>query len=248
MFYAALTMWLMVIVFTAHGIHRIWIGMVKPKIVNSILLPGTLVAQIGYVLGCFASGSPVSGVVLFGPGKDGEAQAPPPAPKIPLVGTMIVAMCPLATCALAIYLLTNSLGGPILERFSSGGVVQHLPRDTGEFWILLHSSIDLAADFLAVFAIEKLTEWRCLLLLYLTICLTVRMAPVPGNLRGSILTILGFGIIMAIVGAFSETINTSIQNLWPVLTYTAATLICLMIITLLIRGIVSLVTILTSKS
>ena len=56
MFYAAMTMWLMVIVFTAHGIHRIWIGMVQPKIVNSILLPGTLVAPIGYVLGCFVSG------------------------------------------------------------------------------------------------------------------------------------------------------------------------------------------------
>ena len=51
MLYLALTFWLLVIVLTAWGVERLWSGMVRPKILNTVLLPGTLVAQIGLVLG-----------------------------------------------------------------------------------------------------------------------------------------------------------------------------------------------------
>jgi len=247
MFYAALTMWLMVIVFTAHGIHRLWTGMVKPRIVNTILLPGTLIAQLGYVLGCFASGSPVSNVVLMGSDQSGDAQAAPPQPRIPLIGTMIVALGPLITCALGIYFVARYLGGSVLGRFASGAA-QKIPLGIDQFWTTLHGAIDLAADFLAAFNHSSIFTWRYLLLLYLTICLTVRMAPVPGNLRGSVLAIVGFGIIMAGLGSLSNAVYNALNNAWPVLTFAAAGLLCLMIVTLLIRGIVSLAAVLMQKS
>ncbi|MCH8310314.1 MAG: hypothetical protein IIB17_07450, partial [Chloroflexi bacterium] len=50
MLYIALTFWLVVIVLTAWGVRELWGGMIKPKIINTILLPGTLVAQVGHVL------------------------------------------------------------------------------------------------------------------------------------------------------------------------------------------------------
>ena len=56
MLYAALTFWLLVVVFTAWGVHHIWSGLLKPRTVNLLLLPGTLVAQIGYVMGVLVSG------------------------------------------------------------------------------------------------------------------------------------------------------------------------------------------------
>jgi hypothetical protein len=44
MLYAALTFWLLIIVFSAWGVHTLLSQLIKPKVVNSILLPGTLVA------------------------------------------------------------------------------------------------------------------------------------------------------------------------------------------------------------
>ncbi len=43
--YLSLTFWLLVIVLTAWGVHRILADLLKPKVLNTILLPGTLVAR-----------------------------------------------------------------------------------------------------------------------------------------------------------------------------------------------------------
>ena len=56
MIYFAVTFWLLVAVLTAWGVHQLWSGMLKPRTVNSILLPGTLVAQLGHVLGLLVTG------------------------------------------------------------------------------------------------------------------------------------------------------------------------------------------------
>ena len=65
MVYAAFTFWLLVIVLTAWGVHRLWSGMVKPKVLNTVLLPGTLVAQIGHVLGLLVTGATVTNTTLY---------------------------------------------------------------------------------------------------------------------------------------------------------------------------------------
>ncbi len=247
MLYAALVMWLMIMIFAAQAVNRLWAGFGKPKIVNMLLLPGTIVAQLGHVLGCFASGSPVSGVVLIGSDQQGDAQAAPAAPRIPVFGSIIVALGPLVTCGLAIYLLANYLGGAVLNQLADRSASQAVPASIEQFWALLHSWIDMAAGFVTAFELGKLTAWRHALLLYLTICLTVRMAPLPGNLRGSVLAIIGLGILLAIVGNLFGSARAVVLSVWPVLTHATASLICLMIISLLVRGAVSLLTILLRK-
>ncbi|MBN1513099.1 MAG: hypothetical protein JXB13_13880, partial [Phycisphaerae bacterium] len=72
MLYVAMTFWLLVIVFLAWGVHQIWSGMVKPRTVNSILLPGTLVAQLGHVLGLLVTGATVSNTTLYKDDESGE--------------------------------------------------------------------------------------------------------------------------------------------------------------------------------
>ena len=74
MLYAATTFWLMVIVFTAWGVHRIWTGLVPPKVVNAILLPGTLVAAVGHVVGLLVTGGTVNNTALIRNDESGEPQ------------------------------------------------------------------------------------------------------------------------------------------------------------------------------
>jgi hypothetical protein len=96
MLYATTAFWLMVIVLSAWGVHSLWSGMVKPRVVNIVLLPGTLVAQMGHVLGLLITGATVSNTALI---KDDETGAPLQSenaqPRIPIIGPVIIGMLPL---------------------------------------------------------------------------------------------------------------------------------------------------------
>ena len=89
--YAQITFWLVVIVFTALGVHRLWSSLVQPKVVNSILLPGTLVAQLGYVLGLLVTGGTVNNTTLIKDDDSGEPETGEDAkPRVPLIGTIFL--------------------------------------------------------------------------------------------------------------------------------------------------------------
>ena len=51
MLFISMTFWLLAIVFAAYAILRLWSGLVAPKVINALLLPGTVVAQIGHITG-----------------------------------------------------------------------------------------------------------------------------------------------------------------------------------------------------
>ncbi|MCH7591541.1 MAG: hypothetical protein IH989_02010, partial [Planctomycetes bacterium] len=65
MLYAALTFWLLTVVLIAWGVHRLWCGMARPRVVNAVLLPGTLVAQTGRVFGLLITGASVRTASLY---------------------------------------------------------------------------------------------------------------------------------------------------------------------------------------
>ena len=71
MLFAAMTFWLVTAVLSAWGVQQLWRGMVAPRVVNAVLLPGTLVAQLGHVLGLLITGATVNNATLYiyhGPG------------------------------------------------------------------------------------------------------------------------------------------------------------------------------------
>ena len=133
--YVALTFWLLVIVLTAWGVQQLWSGMIKPKALNIALLPGTLVAQTGHVLGMLITGARISNNTIYG---DDESGAPEttshPQPKIPIIGPVIIGMLPLLACATAIYFIARLFGAPLLNRMDFDLVSPSLPTTLAGFW------------------------------------------------------------------------------------------------------------------
>jgi len=242
MLYAAMTFWLLVVVFSAWGVHRIWSGLVRPRVVNSVLLPGTFVAQVGHVLGLLATGATINNTTLI---KDDESaepqQANNPKPKIPIIGPIVIAMLPLAACGAAIYVISQWLGAEMLGALASRPLARTLPTSLAAFWQLLRDAISLMEHAVNALRASDFGVWRTWVFLYLAVCLTVRMAPLPGNLRGAIGAILVLGLLAALLGTVLQVTSAAIEHSWTVLTFSVATLLVLLLLSLLVRGAVGLI-------
>ncbi len=248
MLYAAMTFWLLIVVLSAWGVHQLWSGLIKPRVVNSILLPGTLLAQIGRVVGTLVSGGTVNNTTLM---KDDEAGEPAAddkvQPKVPVIGPILIALLPLIACGAGVYLVTKHLGPEVVSRVSQQAVAQQLPATQAAFWALLRETITVTERTAEAMLQSKQVYWKAILFLYLVICLTVRMAPMPGNVRGSLGAILLMGLLAAAIGTFIPGATTWIRDTWPLLSFSVAVLILLLMISLLVRGAVGLINILARK-
>lgn len=241
MIYAALTFWLLVIVLTAWGVHRLWSGMIKAKVLNTLLLPGTLIAQVGHVLGLLVTGATISNTTLYKNDDSGAPETTPnPDPRIPVVGPVIIGLLPLLACAVGIYLVARLVGGPILVNMKASAVGPMLPYTLGGVWQLLRDQITLVESLVSAITSANFARWPTWVFLYLLVCLTVRTAPFPGNLRGALGAILVLGVGGALIGSLVDVADPRVANCWVVLNLTVATLLLLLMISLLVRGGVGL--------
>jgi hypothetical protein len=241
--YAAITFWLSVIVFTALGVHRLWSALIKPKAVNTILLPGTLVATLGHILGLLITGGTVEDTALIKDDDSGEPQTgKDPKPKVPIIGAVVVALLPMIGCAVAIYGVSHYFGSPVLQALNQGEPQRLvLPTAWPMFFDMLRQAVTLVEKLVRVVLDSNLQDWHILLFLYLSICLTVRMAPLTGNIRGAIGAILIAGVLAYLIARMSPPSPDSLQSTWLLITYSVAVLLLLLIISLLVTGAVHLV-------
>jgi hypothetical protein len=245
MLYAALTFWLMVIVFSAWAVHWLWSRMIKPRAVNTVLLPGTLVAQLGHVLGLLVTGNSVSNTKLMGDDEKGEPTTnTPDKQRIPVVGPVVIGLLPLVACAACLCLAARTLGHSMLVRDAAPDLPQSLPRTLGGFWELLRTGITVTEDMLNAILDSNLTNWANVLFLYLAVCLTVRMTPFEGNRRGAVGAILLSGLVIAILASVAAPVENAVLSSWSILTFAVAMLLFLLIVSLLISGVVGLIRIL----
>jgi hypothetical protein len=248
MLYAALTFWLLVIVFSAWGVYWLWGNLVKPRVVNTVLLPGTLVAQLGHVLGLLVTGNSVRNTKLMGDDEKGEPKSDAPeTQRIPVLGSILVGLLPLVACTICLYAAARLLGGNVLGELSSGSalsVPQALPTSLPAVWELLRASITVIEEMLNAILRSDPLNWSTLLFLYLAVCLTVRMTPFEGNRRGAVGAIFLAGLTIAVVATLVTSLEQFILSSWPILSFAVGMLLFLLLVSLLIGGIVGLARIL----
>lgn len=249
--YAALTFWLVVIMFSAWGVHQLWSALVKPRIVNSVLLPGTLVAQLGHVLGLLLSGNRVQNTTLMGDDEKGNPESETPdEQRLPIVGPILVGLLPLVACGAGLYIVARLWGGSVLNHGTAASMQlsQALPTSLSGVWALLHDCIDLMKNMVDAIVRSGLPNWPTVLFLYLAICLTVRMAPFEGNRRGALGAILLAAVLISVLSSLIPAARTFVeQSSWPILSFAVGMLLFLLLFTLLVRGIVGLVRVLAKN-
>jgi len=248
MLYVAMTFWLLVIVFLAWGVHQLWSGMIKPRTVTSILLPGTLLAQLRPVLGLLVTGATVSNTTLYKDDESGEPETTKDAkPRIPVVGPVIIGLLPLLACAVAIFFVARYLGTGMMNDLTQQSAAEALPRTLTGIWHLLRDQITLAENALDAALNADSSRWQSWLFIYLIICLTVRMAPFPGTMRGSLGAILLLGLGSWVCGLILPATADAIRSGWGVLSASVGALSFLLLASLAVRGVVSLIKLLAAN-
>lgn len=237
MLYAALTFWILVAVLLAWSVRELLLGLAKPRILNALLLPGTLVGLVGHVLGLLITGATVRDTALFKDDESGEpATTSDPKPRIPIVGPIIIAMLPLLACAAAIHASTKYLGRGVASRMKTDIIGPVLPTTLGGFWQMLRDLISLTESVLLGILRADLTFWPNLLFVYLLVCLAIRMAPFPGTMRGALGAILLLGGAAAITTSLFAFDAPAVATGWRVLNLTVGCLLLLTLMALLLRG------------
>ncbi len=239
MIYVSVSVWLMVAVLLAWGVYHVWSRLAKPKTVNAVLLPGTLIAQLGHVVGLLITGASVDKTRLMEDDEDGApATSPNPRPKIPVVGPVIVALLPLVALGAVINLTIVKLGLPVVEKMPQGQILIQLPAGLAAFWDQVRGLVTLAEGTLNAVRGAEAAHWRILLFGYLMVCLTVRMAPQPGNVRGHMGAVVAVGLVAWLVGTVWAFVPQMIERVWPLLCLTVGWLLLLMMVTLVVQGMV----------
>lgn len=237
MLYIALTLWLFVILVVAWGVHRQWAAMVRPRVLNAVLLPGTLVAHVGHALGLLIAGGNLADI---GPACGDEDDAPEtPAPatsRLPTLGPVVLGLLPFLACAVGIYVVVRWLGGPFLLSIKQEAIGPEVPTTLAGFWQLLRDQITLAESTLHAVTMSDFGDWRTWVFVYLAACLAVQLAPFRGNLRGALIATIVLGVCWASLGSLVDVLNPMGHEVWPIMNLILGTLLVLLLVALLFRG------------
>lgn len=265
MIYAAFTIWLLLIIAMGMGIYRQWVHMTKPAYVNWALLPGTIVSEMAYIFGCLITGGEIRRAKLIdtslggkGSGKGGEGASSDSAteatPRLKFIGPAIASLLAIVACGAAILAVHSFLGRPVIETFGvamDADPLSHLPRELPSswqaFWQQAREQAIMLQRTCETYGQLTWRDWHVPLFVYLAACLSIRLAPARKEVRAMLASAVLVAGGIALAGTISEHFETLMLDLWPLLTYVWASLLFLMVVTLVVRGIVSMIKVLIGK-
>jgi hypothetical protein len=85
--YLAFGLYLLLIILAAAGVYKLLASLIKPAATAWLLLPGTIVSEMGYIFGCLITGGEIRRAKLIDagskpkPGEGGGASTFPASPK-----------------------------------------------------------------------------------------------------------------------------------------------------------------------
>ncbi len=261
MIYAAFTLWLFLILFAGIGIYRLWSGLVRPAWLQWALLPGTVVSEMAYIFGCLITGGEIRRAKLMPEmkmkssvaRKDGEPTTEA-SEGVKYVGPVVAALTAIVACAGAILIAHALLGEPVIKQFATGdgllrpaALPKALPTSWDGLWEQVSAQVLLLRRMCETWRDVNWLNWRVPLFIYLSLCLAIQLSPVRRPIRSTLAAVVAITVIIALIGLGWKQFASLMQDIWPLLTYIWASLLALLVVTLLLQGLVALIRTLGGK-
>ncbi|MDD4890260.1 MAG: hypothetical protein PHU85_10060, partial [Phycisphaerae bacterium] len=231
MFYVALTFWLLVALLEAFAIFKLWEGIVRPRWINLVLLPGTIVSETAHFLAALLTGAPVREAKLVSDESVGEGQ-PEKSTGVPVLSPLLLALLPILAGLTVILLLYCHFDDSLVNKFAistqvaAGGTPlpfdpAELPRSIswhlGEWFRAGKTLLTLSEHLIRALPFQDFRHtWKAWVFLYLTGCLAIRMVPLRGNLRSGMAAMVLIGGLAAGLGwLLPNGVDASLHTRWP---------------------------------
>ena len=255
--YLAFIVWFVLILLMGLGVHRLLVSLFPARYVAWVLLPGTLVSELAYVVGSLVTGGQVRRLSLFGSrsrGAGGETSAEAsPHPKLGALGSVLAGMLALMACVGALVGLWVGLGEPVLKDFyvhvnrvGLAELPRSLPDSWRGFWGLLGDQVGLLRRSTETIRLLDWSDWRAWVFVYVASCIVFRMVPVRKELRWYLAGVVVAAGIVAVIGAVAGGFGV-IADLWPLLNFLYAVALLWLAVWLLVHAVVWLVRVLAGK-
>ena len=241
--------------------------MFRPAWVNWALLPGTVVSEMAYIFGCLITGGEIRRAKLISVGGVGrsrsrqgqDAPATDSSPRLKIVGPIVASLIAIVAPMAGIVLIEWLSGGEVIRTFVGGGrgpvvlvkwpaaLAQTIPLSWDGFWKQLGTQVSLLRRMCETWVQLDWLDWRTGVFIYLTACLSVRLAPMRRPVRPALAAVAAIAAVIALVGAVSSDFKGLMQNIWPLLTYVWTMLLFGLVATGLVRGALAFVRVLTER-
>jgi hypothetical protein len=250
--YLALIVWLLLIILMGMGVYELLARLLRPAWVNWLLLPGTIVSEMAYILGCLITGGEVRSKIIpsgggsggaggGGGGKGGGGPATESKGGMKFISPMVASTLAIFACAAAVVVLHSALGKPVIRQFPLEVPQQQLPTSWGGFWSLLHYQVSLLQHTVDALGGLPWLDWKVPLFVYLSICLAVRLAPSRRPVRPTLAAAACVAVLIALAGLISSQFRGLTYDIWPLVTYVWAMLLLVMCASAATIGITRLV-------
>ncbi len=238
MIYAAASFWFLLLFLGAWAVEHLWTGMVKPKAVAIALLPGTILAHLGRIVGLLLTGARITAAA---PAED-ENQDGPPAnpryePRLPVFGPLAAGLLPMAAIAAAAWFVSEKAGTQVLASVPHDQLALRLPNGQEAFWDQIRAIITQAeGTWNAVLAADG-PWWHIAIFAYLMSCFCIRLGPFHGNARGHVGAILAVGATLALAGTISAQPAEWIDEAWPLVSFGVGWTLLLLMFSLFVQAV-----------
>ncbi len=247
MIYVAFAFWLFAVIFAARCIVLLWGQMVKPRVLSWLLLPGTLATELAFYLASLLSGAEFRLPTGGDKSDDGKGGLGVASGGVPYLTPLLTGLMPVLVCLAGIVLVASRFGGTVFERFAltEAAAPMNLPLLTSNtVWDLLAGQIHLLQGAWGALT-AAVADWpwnapQAWLFQYVMICLILRMAPIRRPMRP---VLAGTAVVAAVIAITVRILSVGgdwLYKIWPLLSYTWATALLLMGLTLAVRGSVAL--------
>lgn len=226
------------IVFISFYIKKLLLKYINQKVVNSFLLPGTIVNEISLAISCIVTGTTIKKFNIFSIEKSELRYG---NPKIPLLFNFIISAAPIFGCSFAIILVSIILENPII-------IKESLPN---ELSFSLSSITDYMKNYIDIVLLSFNDFWehgfstlRSTLCLMFSIVFTISMAPEEYDIKFIVPGFIVIAFILFVLEKFEISIlqydwwQNAVSSSWIIVTYVVSVLLAILIVLSVIIGFV----------
>jgi len=251
--YVWFVLWMFLMLAMAAGVYALLVRLMSPTVVQWVLLPGTIVSEVAYMFGVLITGGEIRRRVL--PGKEGGGDGVASTGGKPRTfGAVVASVLSIVAVVATLVWAYKLLDEPVIGKFIGLGLTQlgksgvsSFGELSGVFWEQVRNQVSLLERLTGTLTKVNWFDWRVPLLVYLTLCLSVRMWPAGRPIRPTLIGVVILAGVIATIGAIWTRFESLLSDLWPLLTYVWTSLLLLLVLALAITGATALVRALSGK-